>query len=221
MAPLCVRSSIRSRTRRQNAHLLLECERLTETFSRLHYPVPLLQSTIRDFVTAKVSGDVRSKQTCDDKKAPSRIISPFKHQRSANSVRRQLGELSSKIGKDIHPVYTTRKIGPNIRPKESKPPIVNQQCVVYHFKCDLCDADYVGYTCRHLYQRIEEHKGSAIGKHVREQHGRDPSDISLRSKILPKCQSKLDCLIYEMFFIKELKPTSNTQSDSIRAKLSL
>ena len=35
----------------------LECERLTETFSRLHYPVPLLQSTIRDFVTAKVSGD--------------------------------------------------------------------------------------------------------------------------------------------------------------------
>ena len=38
----------------------LECERLTKTFSRLHYPVPLLQSAIRDFVTAKVSGDVRS-----------------------------------------------------------------------------------------------------------------------------------------------------------------
>ena len=142
------------------------CPRFLLMFSRLHYPVPLLQSTIRDFVTAKVSGDVRSKQTCDDKKAPSRIILPFKDQRSANSVRRQLGELSCKIGKDIHPVYTTRKIGPNIRPKESKPPIVNQQCVVYHFKCDLCDADYVGYTCRHLYQRIEEHKGSAIGKHV-------------------------------------------------------
>ena len=27
----------------------LECERLTATFSRLRYPVPLLQSTIRDF----------------------------------------------------------------------------------------------------------------------------------------------------------------------------
>ena len=101
--------------------LHLECERLTETFSRLHYPVPLLQSTIRDFVTAKVSGDVRSKQTCDDKKVPVRIILPFKDQRSANSVRRQLGELSRKIRKDIHPVYPTRKIGPNIRPKESKP----------------------------------------------------------------------------------------------------
>ena len=145
----------------------------------------------------------------------------LKNQRSANSVRRQLGELSRKIGKDLHPVYTTRKIGPNIRPKESKPPIVNQQCVVFHFKCDLCDEDYVSYTCQHLYQRIEEHKGSTIGKHVRDQHGRDLSDISLRFKILLKCQNKLDCLIYKILFIKELKPTLNTQSDSIRAKLFL
>ena len=161
----------------------LECERLTDTFSRLHYPVPLLQSTIRDFVTAKVSGDVRPKQTCDDKKAHVRIILPFKDRRSANSVRRQLGELSRKIGIDIHLVYTSRKIGSNIKPKESKPHIVNQQCVVYHFKCDLWGTDYVGYTWRHLYQRIEEHKGSAIGKHVRDQHGSDPSDISLGFKI--------------------------------------
>ena len=25
---------------------------------------------------------------------------------------------------------------------------VNEQCVVYEYKCDLCYADYVGYTCR-------------------------------------------------------------------------
>jgi len=84
-----------------------ECERLTETFSQLHYPVSLLQSTIRDFVTAKVSGDVGSFQKCDDKKAPVRMILPFKDQISANSVQRQLKELSRKIEKDIHPVYTS------------------------------------------------------------------------------------------------------------------
>ena len=72
-------------------------------FSRLHYPVPLLQSTIRDFVTANVSGDVRSKQMCDDKMAPAKIILPFKDQRSAHSVRRQLGELSHTSGREIHP----------------------------------------------------------------------------------------------------------------------
>ena len=42
---------------------------------------------------------------------------------------------------------------------------MNQQCVGYKFKCDLCDGDYVGYTRRHLFQRTEEHKHSAIGKH--------------------------------------------------------
>lgn len=42
-----------------------------------------------------------------------------------------------------------------------------QQCVVYYFYCNLCDADYFGYTCGHLYQCVEEHKGSSIGSHQR------------------------------------------------------
>ena len=50
---------------------------------------------------------------------------------------------------------------------------------------------------------------------MREQHGRDPSDVDLRFKILQKCQSKFDCLIYETLYIKELKPALNKQSDSI------
>lgn len=47
---------------------------------------------------------------------------------------------------------------------------------------NLCDADY--YTCRHLYQRVEEHNGSVIRNNVREQHGRDPNDINLRVRYL-------------------------------------
>ena len=33
---------------------------------------------------------------------------------------------------------------PNV--KETKPPIVNQQCVVYGFQCDLCDAHTRTFT---------------------------------------------------------------------------
>ena len=44
----------------------------------------------------------------------------------------------------------SRKLEQDLRSKEVKPSDVNQQCVVYHFPCDLCDADYVGYTTRHL-----------------------------------------------------------------------
>ena len=32
-------------------------------------------------------------------------------------------------------------------------------------------------------------------------------------------QNKSDCLLYEMFFIQELRPTLKMQSDSIRAKV--
>ena len=33
------------------------------------------------------------------------------------------------------------------------------------------------------------------------------------------CNSKFDCLVYEMLYIKDIKPSLNTQADSIRAKL--
>ena len=36
---------------------------------------------------------------------------------------------------------------------------------------------------------------------------------------LRQCQSKFDCLVFEMLFIKKLKPNLNIQTDSIRAKL--
>ena len=152
-------------------------------------------------------------------KPQSESCCPFKDQKSANVVRKQLADLSRKINADISPVYTSRKIKDEIKVKEDKPPLVSQQCVVYSFQCSLCDAGYVGYTCRHLHRRIEEHKGSAIGNHLREQHDMEPEDIAQSFRILRKCQNKFDCLIFEMFFIQELKPTLNKQCDSIRAKL--
>ena len=59
-----------------------------------------------------------------------------------------------------------KKLGQDHKPKE-----ISQQCVVYEFACDLCDADYMGYTARHLQQRIAELKYSAIGKQFLEEQG--------------------------------------------------
>ena len=72
-------------------------------------------------------------------------------------LRHQLSDLSRKINAVVQPVYVSRKIKGNLKPKEHKPPIVNQQNVVYYYKCGLCDTDYVGFTSRHLHQRVEEH----------------------------------------------------------------
>ena len=38
-----------------------------------------------------------------------RVSIPFKDQVSANMVKRQVRDLSSKIGIDVQPIYTTRK----------------------------------------------------------------------------------------------------------------
>ena len=73
-----------------------ECERLKETFARLCYPDNLVQSAIRQFIDSKVSEDSRT-QVSEKREAPIRILLPFKDQKSANAVRRQLGDLSRKV----------------------------------------------------------------------------------------------------------------------------
>ena len=99
--------------------------------------------------------------------------------------------------------------------------LLDQQSLVFQFKCDLCDAGYVGYTRRYLHQSVAKHKNASsfIGKHFRLEHSYVPNDLSRTFTILKKYKSKFDCLIYEMFLINELKPSLNVQSDSIRAKV--
>ena len=189
-----------------------ECAKLRSIFSRLDYPIGLVNSTINMFILSKPDKKIDDGNTI-------RIVLPFKDQIAANAVRRQLRDLSRKICVTLQPIFVSKKLEQDLKPKEIKPSIVNRQCVVYKFACDLCDADYVGYTARHLHQRIAEHKYSSIGKHLLEAHG----DKNLLNEgqfcVLKKCHGKFDCLVYEMLFIQELKPSLNTQSDSISAKL--
>ena len=192
-----------------------ECDKLRTTFSKLRYPNTLVNSTIRRFMqeTDRAPHAVTSSEPSVYTKLP------FKDQRSADRVRNEINSLGSMINANIKPVFTSRKLSQTLSVKEKKPPIVNTQCVVYSFQCDLCDANYVGFTARHLHQRISEHRYSAIGKDLETQHDNKRAKIDHLFKVLKKCRSKFDCLIYETLFIKDIKPSLNTQSDSIRAKL--
>ena len=62
----------------------------------------------------------------------------------------QLCDLGRKINHPLPPIFTSKKFIDYLRETELKPTLVNQQNVAYEFKCDLCDANYIGYTCRHL-----------------------------------------------------------------------
>lgn len=201
-----------------------ECEKLKSTFKHLKYPETLIDKIVTNFVNSVASQS-------DDQNIPSqhqqqektiRIVLPYKDQKSANVLRKRLKDLSVKIGNaEILPVFTSPKIGNDLKFRESKPEVVSNQCVVYNFKCGLCDMDYIGFTKRHLHQRVEEHKSeaSSVGRHVITEHNLIKPDLKSCFTILKRCKTKLDCLIYEMLFIRDRRPSLNKQSDSVRAKV--
>ena len=71
--------------------------------------------------------------------------------------------------------------------------------------------------------RVKGHKqrSSAIAKHYKNMHGTMPQGLLKRFQVLKKCKNKFHCLVYEMLFIRALKPNLNVQSDSIPAKVFL
>ena len=74
------------------------------------------------------------------------------------------------------------------------------QIIIDNFKRDLSNAEFVGSSCRHLYQRIDEHRYSTIGNEApgKRAQNQDLRDLKGNFSILKKCQGKLDWLIFEI-----------------------
>ena len=144
-----------------------ECYDLREMFLKLKYPVKLIDSIFKRFHASQ-----DQKQRCiRPVDSPVLITLPFKDQKSADSVRKQLNDLEKKINRVLQSVFTRRKISEDLKVTETKPSLVNQQCVVYEFQCNLCDSNYLGYTSSHL------HKYSVIGKHLKDKHNQRPTNL--------------------------------------------
>ena len=120
-----------------------ECKILKGIFLKLKYPKKLIESAIN---SAQHPRDLNHTPT----HSPLRITLPYKDQKSADQLRGQLCHLERKINHPLQPILTSKKIIDDLQETELKPTLVNQQNVVYEFKCDLCDANYIGYTYRHV-----------------------------------------------------------------------
>ena len=121
-----------------------ERKTLKGTFLKLKYPKKLIKSAIN---SAQHPRDLNHTPT----DSPLRISLSYKDQKSADQLRGQLCHLGRKINHPLQPIFTSRKIIDDLRETELKTTLVNQQSVVYEFKCDLCDANYIGYTFHHLH----------------------------------------------------------------------
>ena len=119
-----------------------ECRNLKAVFLKLKYPERLIDSTISRFNHSLALDQTQTKSTLTNDN-PIRIILPFKDQTLADIVRRDLRDLSTKINKNLQPIFTSRKLIQDLRVSENKPSLVNQQFVVYEFKCNLCDSSRI------------------------------------------------------------------------------
>ena len=97
-----------------------ECAKLRSIFSRLDYPIGLVNSTINMFILFKPEKKIDDGNTI-------RIVLPFKDKIAANAVRRQLRDLSRKICVTLQPIFASKKLEQDLKPKEIKPSIVNRQ----------------------------------------------------------------------------------------------
>ena len=52
-----------------------------------------------------------------------------------------------------------------------------------------------------------------------KEHGVENPTLTDNFSFLKKWRNKFECLVYEMLFIQERKPSLNVQSESIHAKL--
>ena len=172
-------------------------------FSRLHYPETLVENTIRHFIELKVTEDVRAKQqVSDEHDALIRIVLPVKARKSANVVRHQLGDLSRKIDVDVQLFTQVRRSKDNSSRKNNKLQllinktlfiIISVVCVLQTMSASRAD------------RYIDVWRNTSYQQSGKDEHVKDPETREIILKILEKCRSKPDCLIFEMLFILELK----------------
>ena len=101
------------------------------------------------------------------------VVIPLKDQESANLVKTQLKDRSLKFHNTVQPVFVSKKIGQDLHECETKPQLVNQQCVVHQFQCNLCDTgSFVGYTRGHVLTRVDGYKSksSSLRKQCDKDH---------------------------------------------------
>ena len=115
-------------------------------------------------------------------------------------------------------MYTGTKLGSSFQIKD-KTKFDRKHDLVYYVKCPECQEDYIGEIGRRLHERICDHNGkdsrSHMLKHSLENNQRQVSFEDFRILRNGYTNSKIKRKISEALFIKELRPSLNTQETSV------
>ena len=89
--------------------------------------------------------------------------------------------------------------------------------LVYQYKCNGCDAIYIGETCRHLCKRIQEHNRRESDSNI-AQHKKNCSnskvDVSNFKILCSQFDNYWERVMCEALLIKSFDPKINVQTPS-------
>ena len=122
--------------------------------------------------------------------------------------------VTKEFDADLRTIYYTEKVGNYFSLKDPiLLPILPK--VVYQYTCSSdSNVNYIGFTNRSLGERVKEHLrgGTAISDHISSCEDCLKQKITIENfKILKKCQTNVEAMIYEAIFIKRKKPSLNHQ----------
>ena len=166
-----------------------------------------IKSVLRDNLqTARV-------ECTPSKLTPLRLLLPYKSEKLSKYLRSEVQCLNTKLNCNMQPVFTSKKIRQLVTSPEKKDPLVARSCVVYSNKC-TCDMYYVGFTSRHIHQRIAEHQrpSSSNSKHCQL----DTNDCTFSTKhftVIARCKTVFDCRVREAIEIYFRRPQLNARDE--------
>ena len=186
-----------------------ECMFLRTMFARLCYPDSLVLRSIKELLAKRYEPSVPT-TTATTETTP--LILPFISNRQSSKLRSGVQALNSKLQLELRPVFTSTRLQQLLRKPETKAPLISRSRVVYQYTC-ACDKRYVGYTNRHLHERIAEHRreSSAIWKHCRASEECVFNED--RFSVLARCSSKAECMVRESIEIYFRRPELNAKDE--------
>ena len=188
-----------------------EIDRLRQIFFRNGYPKPFFDKTKDKFFQDRSSTD----RNIDDKNMRQFSLKvPYVGKPSILFAKRMRQLVKTEFGEDIGIVYGTEKVGNYFCLKDKTPQSILSK-VVYQFSCPSdSGADYIGYTSRTLGERVKEHcrGGTAVSDHIGSCNKCRNEKIGINNfKVLKKCRTKFETMIFEAFYIKRKNPKLNHQ----------
>ena len=139
----------------------------------------------------------------------------------SSKVKRQVTRLINQAVPVANPVivFKTKNLHFLNKSKQFSTPTLNRSHVVYCIKCSECHSSYIGFTCRILRLRVNEHSKdnkSAIKQHsLTTSHLIDFDNVC----ILDKDSNKMRLFVKESFKILEHKPDLNRMTSSFDIQL--